>query len=132
MIYRAPHNGFIALISSIVISFVLLVSVLSLGQQTIHARLLLLTLSYKEQSERAANACLTIARITLLNNPSYTTEDRAVFSPPEQCTFSISEKAGGHIEIFSRAQIHQATTNLFTVVDALTGEILLQEERVTK
>jgi len=132
MIYHTSHNGFIALISSIVISFVLLVSVLSLGEQTIHARLLLLTLSHKEQSARAANACLTIARITLLNNPSYTTEDRAVFSPHERCTFSISENAAGHIEIFSRAQIYQATTNLFTIVDTLTGEILSQEERVTK
>lgn len=66
------EDGFIALISILILSFVLLVAVLSLAQFGITSRLFLLDLENKSASEQLAAGCVQVAIIATVNDPLYT------------------------------------------------------------
>jgi hypothetical protein len=67
------HNsrGFIALISIIIISVMLLATTLSLAQFGIASRYFILDLENKRVSEKLAEACVQVARINVYNDFSY-------------------------------------------------------------
>ena len=69
--YKLYDRGFIALISVIIIGFVLLLSVIALGGKGIAGRFNLLNLEYKNSSYQLASGCVQTAIIYIVNDPSY-------------------------------------------------------------
>lgn len=70
---QTQQQGFIALISVLIISSVLLASTLALAQFGIASRFFVLNLEQKAGSQKLAEACLELMRVKVYNNPSYTT-----------------------------------------------------------
>lgn len=69
---QSQQHGFIALISVLIISSVLLASTLALAQFGIASRFFVLNLEQKAGSQKLAEACLELMRVKIYNNPSYT------------------------------------------------------------
>jgi len=115
------QSGFIALISILIISAVLLATTLSLAQFGIANRFFILNLEQKAASEKLAEACVHIARISAYNDPTY----RVI--PADNGYIEI---AGGGCEIYSvstnsgitiieaTASSSEAITNLSVETDA--------------
>lgn len=70
---RKKEQGFIALISVLIISSVLLASTLALAQFGIASRFFVLNLEQKAGSQKLAEACLELMRVKVYNNPAYNT-----------------------------------------------------------
>jgi hypothetical protein len=67
---HSTQSGFIALISILIISAVLLATTLGLAQFGIANRFFILNLEQKTDSEKLAEACVQIARIYAYNDPA--------------------------------------------------------------
>ncbi|OGC80485.1 hypothetical protein A2943_02190 [Candidatus Adlerbacteria bacterium RIFCSPLOWO2_01_FULL_51_16] len=123
-------KGFIALISVIIISFVLLITVLSFAQFGIVSRFLLLDLERKEASENLAAACVQVAIIAVYNDSLYEVTDRSVPVGSEECVLTIEASTPflGRSQIQTTASSTGATTNLEVVIDSASGVIQTWEE----
>ena len=146
---RSPESGFIALMSVIIISFVLLFAVFSIGQRGIASRFLLLDLERKIQSEELAKACVQIAIIGVANDSLYAvsaasdieqTVDDGIFcyihsvtpsggqSIIETCAIVPVPAQGTPSPCSSSPGPLGATTNLRVTIDSGTGAILSSTE----
>lgn len=85
------QKGFIALISTLIISVVLLFIVVSFSEKSIAGRFLLLELERKIDSEQLAHACLQVAVIAIFNNPSYSVD------PSTRVKVDVGDDAVCHI-----------------------------------
>ncbi|MFM2374782.1 MAG: hypothetical protein RLZZ234_777 [Candidatus Parcubacteria bacterium] len=65
------QKGFVALITVLILSAVLMVGVVSLAQVGITSRYSLLDLENKTKSESLAHACVAVARIAVVNDPLF-------------------------------------------------------------
>lgn len=126
-------RGFIALISILIISTVLLIAVVSVAQFGIASRFLLLDLERKTETETLAEACLQIARVAIYNNPLYAVEHRMVTVgvPTSRCLIrsivpNIPSTGQSTVEV--TASSTNATTNLRAVITTMSGNILRREE----
>ena len=70
---KPSQDGFIALISILILSSVLLATTLSLAQFGIASRFFVLNLEQKAASQKLAEGCLDMMRVKVYNNPSYST-----------------------------------------------------------
>jgi hypothetical protein len=120
------QSGFVALITVLILSAVLLVAVLSLGQYGITARYSLLDLEHKTKSEAYANACLGVARIAIVNDPAYAESNKTIAVGDGSCT--IVSVASGVVKV--RSVVKDATTNYEVVVNTATGNITSFFEKV--
>ena len=66
-----PNQGFIALLSILIISTVLFVATLSIAQFGIASRYFIMDLEQKTASYKLAEACLEVVRIKIYNDDSY-------------------------------------------------------------
>ncbi len=130
------QQGFIALISVIVLGFVLMITVLTLGSRGIGSRFALLDLERKEASDALARGCVEVARVVVVNDATYEIAPSApvhVEVGSSQCTIR-SIDAGTPSSGFSLVQVSAsstgATTNLEIVVDSATGNVNSWKERV--
>lgn len=116
------QHGFIALISILIISAVLLATTLSLAQFGIANRFFILHLEEKGVSEKLAEACVHIARIAVYNNPAYEiTSPRSVEVANGVCTLESIEANGSESTIHVSAASNGATTHYEVVVDTDDG-----------
>lgn len=65
------QSGFIAIMSAIVISTILIAVTFALSTTAIFARFNVLNSEYKNISSNIADGCIDIALLELINNPSY-------------------------------------------------------------
>ena len=126
---KCPQKGFIALISSIIISFVLLFTALSLGQTGMIARLSLLSFEEKAMSAAYAEGCSDAAHVALLNNPLYNTATRTISLNNDSCSFWVLQKTADESEVLSHARVRNAETNLQYIINH-NGVVLSKEETV--
>jgi len=122
-------KGFVALTSSIIISFVFLVTAISLGQKGIIARFAILDIENKEISKGHARACVEVARIALAGNPDYEATDILLILSSGECTFSVfkdTPRAGVHT-LRTHASYQKAHTRLVLEIDQ-DGKILKNSE----
>jgi hypothetical protein len=127
------RSGFIALISVLIISWMLLLAVVSLGQKAISGRFLLLDAERKARSERLAEACVEFSRIQIVNNPSYSPSPIDIkISDSDSCKIvSVMPGIGELRGIKSCANVSDSITNLETEINGKTGEIVSQRELPT-
>jgi len=80
-------SGFVALITAIILSFILILVTTTLSQNSFLTRSILLDSEYKERSVALAEACFDIARLKLANNRDY------ILVTPDDTNISV----GGNI-----------------------------------
>ncbi len=126
----SSQHGFIALISILIISAVLLVTTLGLAQFGIANRFFILNLEQKASSKKLAEACVHIARIQTYNDPLFVRNTPlSVPVAGSTCTIiSITPSGNDTTVIHTSAQTGEAITNLSVVVDNTEGDFLSWEE----
>lgn len=118
-------GGFIALISILILSAVLLATTLSLAQFGIANRFFILNLEQKTASKKMAEACVQIARIKVYNDPTYTvTTPFSVTIAGSSCNiYSVYVPTGGSNTTIKTTAINGDTiSNLCVVVNNTTGD----------
>ena len=116
------ERGFIALISVLILSLVLLVAVLSLAQYGITSRFFLLDFENKTASEIAASGCIQSGIIKVVQNPEGNVT--SPISSPIGCdivSISANTPSTGHSLIRASSTVSGATTLLEVIWD-VSGE----------
>lgn len=124
-------RGFIALISVLVLSVILLAAVISLAQYGISSRYALLDLENKTISEELARSCVQVARIAVFNDNLYETTNHIIPVGDFRCeikNISANTPYPGISQFEIQASSSGATTNLVIEIEANSGNILLVEE----
>lgn len=123
------EGGFIALISVLILSTVLLATTLSLAQFGIANRYFILDLEQKAASVKLAEACVHISRITAYNNPVYVLTSPVFFEiGGGVCSVYSMSVAGTATTIEATARVGDAVTNLRVVMDHTNGDFLCWRE----
>ncbi len=128
---KKKPRGFIALISVLMLSVILLAGVVSLAQYGITSRYALLALEKKEISQSLAEACLQVARIAIVNDPSYVVTNKQVAIDSAWCTIVSIDASGSNSVVKASASSSKATTNLRAEINKTSGVIIRIEEKVT-
>ena len=122
-------KAFIALISAIVISFTLLIAVVSVGARGLAGRFYLLDIDNKEASQALAEACVNVAFIAIANDASYSASNISVPVGSDTCTIKSVSVSGGQSTIQTSGIVKGATTNLEVKVNSLTVAVTSWEEK---
>lgn len=128
---RTSQNGFIALISILILSAVLLTTTLGLAQFGIANRFFILNLEQKSSSEKLAEACVHIARIQTYNDPFFvrnTPLEVPIGENGAKCDIVSITPNGRETTLIARAKTGEAITNLAVVVDNTNGNFISFEE----
>jgi hypothetical protein len=125
------QNGFIALISILILSAVLLVTTLGLAQFGIANRFFILNLEQKTSSKKLAEACIHIARIQTYNDPlmvQNTPLEVQIGDAGAKCIIVSVTPNGHQTTLKTTAKTGEATTNLSVLVDNENGDFISFEE----
>ncbi len=114
------NDGFIALISSLIVGLVLLFAVVSLGYIGISGRFLLLDIENKKISEGVAEGCVQYAIIKIVNDSAYAVTDHTepvgtFFCGVERVEFDVPSP--GLSTITASSTVRGAVTNLVVTID---------------
>ena len=119
---RKTQDGFMALISILVVSAVLLVSTLSLAQFGIANRFFVLNLEQKTASQKSAETCLQMMRVKVYNDPSYTLNTRTTYNfPSTNCDVVSATSSGSISSVRVSGKSGDAVTNLWALINNTTG-----------
>ena len=141
---KSPTNGacksgagFIALISAIIISAVLLVVTVTLSYSSFFARYNLLDSEYKDRSSALAEGCVDAALLKLANDPNYYANNERTLIGSDECHIkqiclpsSNCSKAplSGQQIIETYANFQNACTNLSVAINQNTLAVQSWEE----
>jgi hypothetical protein len=131
MHFPREQRGFVALISILMLSVVMLATTLSLAQFGLANRSFLLDLENKQRSEKLAEACVHYARISVYNDPTYDADGVTFPVDTESCTLVSVTPGGGQSIVRAQGMVHNAITNIEVAVDTATGSFLTWEEKVS-
>jgi len=109
-------RGFVALMTAIVLSLILLVVTVSLNQSGFLTRTIMSDSEFKEQSAGLAEACADYAILRLVNNPGYDGNEK-IYYGTDGCMVRTIDPATDPITIETTASTTGATTNLIIEVD---------------
>ena len=112
------ENGFIALMTAIVLSFILMITAVALNQTSFFARSEILDAEYKNRSSALAEACVDTALLKLAVNPGYAGPDPDIPVGSDTCDIRPVITTGSQKIIQTRAEFQEAATNLEVKVDA--------------
>ncbi|MDP2788456.1 MAG: hypothetical protein Q8O46_00180 [bacterium] len=115
-------KGFVALLSVIIISFILLSAAVTLNFSGFSGRFNILDSEFKERSNALANACVEHARLVLATDSSFIGTGQANVGN-EVCDYEIL--SGGKIKAWATANnaytYYQAKVNLLAPNNSLTS-----------
>jgi hypothetical protein len=109
------NSGYIAVTTSIILSFLILLISTSLGFSTWFSRIGILNSSYKETSYFLAESCLETAKLKLALNSSYAGNDNIIIGV-YQCYIKPITSQTGQKVITTQAKVNGATTNLKLII----------------
>jgi Tfp pilus assembly protein PilV len=119
---KKEPQGFIALISILIVSAVLLASTLSLAQFGIANRFFVLNLEQKSTSQKSAEACLEMMRVKVFKDPTYTSHTRTTYTLPNLTCDVVSATTSGNVSsVRVSAKSGDAVTNLWALINNTTG-----------
>ncbi len=118
MIYtkRKTNRGFMALISVIIISAILLLVATSLSSSSFYGGFNVLDSELKERSSALAEACIDTAILRLANNPSYNPTDEYISLGGDGCVIESITDSPKVINV--RADYQDYVTKLEAEVDS--------------
>jgi hypothetical protein len=119
-------KGFIALMSAIIISAVLLVTVVAGGLTGFYGRSNILDGELKSRSSAAADACADQALLMIANDSTYTGTLTTVLNSLDACRAVVSGTSPKSIRI--QATSSAAITNLQISYDPSTSSVVSWEE----
>jgi len=119
---RINKSGFIALISAIVIAFMLVIVTVALGMTSFFGRVNIFDAESKERSLGLAEACVdkAISSLALDFTPLNNVEINVGPSSDDKCTIvstELNQPTGGQTRIKTKSVINKAYTNLTVVID---------------
>lgn len=120
------NRGFIALITVLIISAVLLVAVLSVSFVGLSSRFALIDIEHKISSQKLAESCVQVGVISVANDPLRAVSNRLVYVGEGQCMLTISPNTptSGESQIEATASSSNATTNLRIILNSSTASVL--------
>jgi len=131
------QRGFMALMSAIIISAILLLIAVSLSTTSFYDRSNILDFELKEKSSALAEACTDTAILRLTKNLSYVpsppfnfttqTGGEPIIVDSDQCTIVSVDTFGSHI-IKTQAIFNNAYTNLRVIINPATFAVQSWEE----
>lgn len=122
---KNKNNGFIALITSIIISAVLLVVATNLSLTGFYARSNILDFELKEISFNLAEACVDTAILKIINNPAYSPAKEIINIEGNDCVIeSVIENI-----IKTKADYRNYITKLEIEINPLDMSITRFEEK---
>ncbi len=119
--------GYVALISAVIISVILMAIVFTLSFTGYFGRFNVLESEFKERGAGLAEACADRALLKLANNPSYTGNETLSIEG-NLCTIQPIQSSPPNKIIKTQAVFHDSYTNLRVTVDAATLVIASWEE----
>jgi hypothetical protein len=128
---HSSQNGFIALISILILSAVLLTTTLGLAQFGIANRFFILNLEQKASSKKLAEACIHIARIQTYNDPLLIRNsplEVPIGDSGAVCDIISITPNGNESVLVTRAQTGEAITNFSVVVENQNGNFISFQE----
>ncbi|MBU6501139.1 MAG: hypothetical protein KGJ89_04615 [Patescibacteria group bacterium] len=121
------RGGYIALLSALIISAVVVVIILTLGQGTYLHRINIANSYFKERSRALAGACVETGLLDLTSNPNYSGNE-TINVASDTCRI-VSVVSGGTGRVISAQGIFQNSyTNYKVTVATSTVSILGWEE----
>lgn len=97
MYHRSYNEGFIALFTVIIVSFVLLLVAITLNFSGFYGRFNILDSELKEMSDKLADACLEQARLAIAVDDYDLGDEVTLSSDDGECKYTIA--SGGNITI---------------------------------
>lgn len=125
------ERGFFALITITILGLVFLFAVLTLAQQGIMGRFMLLDVENKLKSEGLAEACVQASRIATVNDPQRAISNLSVAVGTQTCTvvsLTPNTPASGESRVRAQGVVNGATTNIEAIIDSDTGDVTAWEE----
>ncbi len=132
ILQQNKRKGFVALITAIVLSLVLIVVTVTLNRSSFLTRSAILEAEYKEMSSALAEACADIALLKLAVSSTYT-NDEVIDVNENQCLIKPildNSPISGQKTIETRAIYKESVTNLRIVVNASDISVVLWSEVV--
>lgn len=121
------NNGYIALVSSIIISILLLVVTFTVSSNNFSGRFNVLNAEFKERSLALAEACVDTALLKLVQNPSYSGNENIPVGN-DQCSILQIETPSGQKIIKTKAIFQNSFTNLKITAQASDLSVISWEE----
>ena len=122
------NSGYIALISSIIISILVLGIALAISSAGYFSRFDILKNEFKERSSALAEACVDTALLKLAQNQSYNGNEN-ISVGNDQCSILATENAPGQKKIIkTKATFQNAVTNLKVTVNNADLSVIYWEE----
>ncbi|MDO8618385.1 MAG: hypothetical protein Q7R49_00405, partial [Candidatus Daviesbacteria bacterium] len=106
------QDGFIALISAIIISLLLLTITVVLNFSAFFGRFNVLDSEFKETSVGLAEACVDVAMLELEKNPAYTGSASIDIDSVRKCKVRLVYNSGSFKVIETQAEYNRSFTNL--------------------
>ena len=122
------QDGFLALMSAIIIVLVLLMITSTLSLTGFFNRFNILDSESKERSFAAAEACGDVALLRLFSNPSYLGNNEVVDVGSDQCMVVSVTTSGSEKTIMTKADINGSVTNIKIVVNSSDLSMISWEE----
>lgn len=116
-------RGFVALVAILIFSTILLIIVVSLSRYGVMARFALLDIERKTESEAVASACISVARVMVVDDPLMIATNMVIPVKEKTCVIESIVGAG----LIRRAKISSvvegATTNYLVDIDPQNGKV---------
>jgi hypothetical protein len=118
-----PREGFIALISAVIISALLLVITFTLGFSGFFARFNTLNIEFKKQSVALAEGCVDSALMKIASGVAIPTPQTVTVGSKTCTIYSVNQGAQNTIQ--TQAIYQGVFTNLKVVTDNATNDVIL-------
>jgi hypothetical protein len=124
-----PQRGFIALMSALIISAVLLLMATSGSFAGYYSRTNSLNSEFKARSAALADACANQTLLALANDSTYTGNATTTVSGSDVCWTGPITKSGGHFSFKTRGYVGKAYTALYVVANTADLSIVSWSEQ---
>lgn len=126
------RKGFIALVSAIVMSAILLIITITLSLSNFFSRFTILESEYKERSLALAEACVDSALVKIALDNSYSPSNELVSVGKSSCTIKKIITNGSQKTIITQANYEQAYSNLRVTVQTSNFKVISWLETPTE
>ena len=120
------QKGFIALISILIISAILLIITTTLSLTSFFAQFDMLEHEFKEKSKAHANACVNIAKLRLVQNAL--APEVVTISGSDTCEIESISNSGNQITLRVHADYKNAITRILLTLSTIDGSIVSLQE----
>ncbi len=126
--FKPDNSGFIALMSAILISIILLLIITNLSLTGFYSRSNILDFELKEKSFSLAEACADSALLKLVNDTDYIGGETIAVSGNDTCTIDLTSLSNPRTFITWASHDNAYFTKLKIIINAQSGTVISWEE----